>query len=165
MSVSILILAAGKGTRMKSALPKVLHPVAGVPMIERVVRVAGVLKPSAVCVIVGHGGDQVKAHVAVIAPKTGFVVQKSLNGSGGAVKQALAWLKKQIFGKKSERIVPDLAAQPLLPEMAVPSPVPEPEKETIRYERSKVRKNKGIDTLSFPDDLPVKRVEDRKSVV
>ena len=83
----------------------------------------------------------------------------SLEGENLVLKEQLAWLKKQIFGKKSERIVPDLAAQPLLPEMAVPSPVPEPEKETIRYERSKVRKNKGIDTLSFPDDLPVKRVE------
>jgi bifunctional UDP-N-acetylglucosamine pyrophosphorylase / glucosamine-1-phosphate N-acetyltransferase len=93
--ISILILAAGKGTRMKSALPKVLHPVAGVPMVERVVRAAERLKPASVCVIVGHGGEEVRSHVRGASPRAAFAVQKILNGSGGAVRQALAWLKRQ----------------------------------------------------------------------
>src|SRR3954468_6418828 len=90
-----LILAAGKGTRMKSSLPKVLHPVAGVPMVERVVRALSPLKPASSCVVIGHGADQVRRHVLGVAPKTAFAVQKILNGSGGAVRQALGWLKKQ----------------------------------------------------------------------
>jgi bifunctional UDP-N-acetylglucosamine pyrophosphorylase/glucosamine-1-phosphate N-acetyltransferase len=94
-STSILILAAGKGTRMKSNLPKVLHAVGGVPMVERVVRAAERLKPTGLCVIVGHGGDQVRGHVRSFSPKADFAVQKILNGSGGAVRQALAWLKRQ----------------------------------------------------------------------
>ena len=94
-SISVLILAAGKGTRMKSALPKVMHPVAGVPMVERVLRALAPLKPTSTCVIIGHGAELVKTHVAGVDGKTAFAVQKVLNGSGGAVRQALAWLRKQ----------------------------------------------------------------------
>jgi len=94
-SISILILAAGKGTRMKSSLPKVLHRVGGVPMVERVVRAGDAMKASSLCVIVGHGGSAVSAHVKGVSPKAAFAEQKVLNGSGGAVRQALAWLKKQ----------------------------------------------------------------------
>ena len=76
------------------------------------------------------------------------------------LKEQLAWFKKQIFGQKSERIVADLATQPLLPEIATAdSHAKEPEKEKISYERIKRPRNCGGDTISFPDDLPVKRVE------
>lgn len=76
------------------------------------------------------------------------------------LKEQLAWFKKQIFGQKSERIVADLDTQPFLPEIATADPqAKEPEKVKISYERNKVQKNKGCDTISFPDDLPVKRVE------
>lgn len=94
-NVSVLILAAGKGTRMKSALPKVLHPVAGMPMVERVTRSLAPLKPASTCVIIGHGAGAVRAHVAAVSPRTSFAVQKVLNGSGGAVRQALSWLRRQ----------------------------------------------------------------------
>jgi transposase len=84
----------------------------------------------------------------------------SLEGENFLLKEQLAWLKKQIFGQKSERIVADLDTQPLLPEIATADPqVKEPEKEKISYERIKRSKNKGCDTISFPEDLPVKRVE------
>ena len=84
----------------------------------------------------------------------------SLEGELSTLKEQLAWLKKQIFGQKSERIVADLDRQPLLPDLAIIDPqAKEPEKETISYERNKVRKNKGSDTISWPSDLPVKRVE------
>ena len=56
----ILILAAGKGTRMKSALPKVLHPVAGAPMIDYVLRTAAALSPASRTIVVGHGADRVR---------------------------------------------------------------------------------------------------------
>jgi len=93
--LSILILAAGKGVRMKSSTPKVLHPVGGVPMIARVLRTVSSVKPKSVCVIVGHGGDEVRTYIRSGWPETVFVTQKVLNGSGGAVRQALSWLKKQ----------------------------------------------------------------------
>jgi len=84
----------------------------------------------------------------------------TLQGKISLLEEQLAWFKKQIFGQKSERIVADLNTQPLLPELVIADPQSkEPEKEKISYERNKVKKNKGCDTISFPDDLPVKRVE------
>jgi len=84
----------------------------------------------------------------------------SLEGELSVLKEQLVWLKKQIFGQKSERIVADLDSQPLLPEIAIINPpAKEPDKEKISYERNKVRKNKGCDTISYPDNLQVKRVD------
>ncbi len=82
-----------------------------------------------------------------------------LEGELGVLKEQLAWLKKQIFGVKSERFI-DLESQPLLDFGSVsPSPQPEPEKQEIRYNRKKPSKNRGSDTIAFPDNLPVRRVE------
>ena len=76
------------------------------------------------------------------------------------LKEQLAWFKKQIFGQKSERIVADLETQPLLPEIATADlQAKEPEKEKISYERSRRQKNRGVDTISFPDDLPDPDIE------
>ncbi len=94
-SISVLILAAGKGTRMKSDLPKVLHKVGGVPMVERVVRTVQAFRPSSVCVVVGHGGERVKESLLKNFPNVKFAQQKVQDGSGGAVRQALAWLRSQ----------------------------------------------------------------------
>ena len=58
--IHVVILAAGKGTRMKSQAPKVLHQIAGLSLIERVVRTAGALSPLSTTIVVGHGGDEVK---------------------------------------------------------------------------------------------------------
>lgn len=85
----------------------------------------------------------------------------ALEGELFILKEQLDWLKRQIFGSKSERIVADLDQQPLLPELILGAPVPvaEPEKEEIVYKRKKSAKNRGRDTISFPDDLPVERIE------
>ena len=56
----VVILAAGKGTRMKSALPKVLHRVGGLPMIEHVIRTAAALSPRSVTVVIGHQSEALK---------------------------------------------------------------------------------------------------------
>lgn len=83
----------------------------------------------------------------------------TLKGEVFILKEQLAWLKKQVFGQKRD-LFSDLSMQPLLPEIVATAPqIKEPEKEKISYERNKARKNKGVDTISFPDDLPVKRVE------
>ncbi len=84
----------------------------------------------------------------------------TLEGEVNLLKEQLSWLKKQIFGQKSERIVADLHIQPLLPEIGAVEPqATEPEIEKISYDRAKRPRKTGFDTISFPDDLPVKRVE------
>jgi transposase len=76
------------------------------------------------------------------------------------VKEQLTWLKRQIFGAKSERIVADLDTQPLLLDFDFGNKgqEKEPEKQEIHYNRNKPSKNRGSDTISFPDDLPVERI-------
>ena len=64
MNIHVVILAAGKGTRMKSARPKVLHRVAGQPMIEHVLATAAALAPQSTTVVVGHQADALKAALA-----------------------------------------------------------------------------------------------------
>ena len=55
--IHVVVLAAGQGTRMKSRLPKVLHPLAGKPLIEHVLKAAEAISPSTVTLIVGHAAD------------------------------------------------------------------------------------------------------------
>ena len=87
MSLDIVILAAGQGTRMRSALPKVLHPVAGQSMLGHVIDTARGLKPKAIHVVIGHGAEQVRERLA--ADDLNFVVQAEQLGTGHAVAQAL----------------------------------------------------------------------------
>ncbi len=87
MSVEVIILAAGQGTRMKSALPKVLHTMAGLPLLEHVVRTALALAPRAIHVVVGHGADQVRQ--ALGDYELDWVTQEHQLGTGHAVMQAL----------------------------------------------------------------------------
>ncbi|MHA7918436.1 NTP transferase domain-containing protein, partial [Alloalcanivorax xenomutans] len=63
MNLAVVILAAGKGTRMKSALPKVLHGIAGRPMVQHVVDAAAALDPLNTVVVYGHGGEKVREAV------------------------------------------------------------------------------------------------------
>ena len=60
MAVNVVILAAGQGKRMHSQRPKVLHQLAGRALLEHVIDAASALAPERVCVVVGHGGDQVR---------------------------------------------------------------------------------------------------------
>ncbi|CAG9234251.1 bifunctional UDP-N-acetylglucosamine diphosphorylase/glucosamine-1-phosphate N-acetyltransferase GlmU [Burkholderia vietnamiensis] len=88
--MNIVILAAGTGKRMRSALPKVLHPLAGRPLLSHVIATARTLQPSRLAVVVGHGAEQVQA--AVAAPDVQFAVQAEQLGTGHAVRQALPLL-------------------------------------------------------------------------
>lgn len=87
MSLDIVILAAGQGTRMRSALPKVLHPVAGQSMLAHVIDTARQLQPESIQVVIGHGADAVRQTVA--ADDLQFVLQTEQLGTGHAVAQAL----------------------------------------------------------------------------
>ncbi|MDA1306292.1 MAG: bifunctional UDP-N-acetylglucosamine diphosphorylase/glucosamine-1-phosphate N-acetyltransferase GlmU [Acidobacteria bacterium] len=88
----VVILAAGKGTRMKSTLPKVLHPLAGRPLIEHVLRTVDQLKVASTTLVIGHGGDQVRSALAG-RPDLQFVVQSPQLGTGHALLQAEPVLK------------------------------------------------------------------------
>jgi len=88
--LTIVILAAGKGTRMNSDLPKVLHPLAGKPLISHVLAAADQLKPQRICVVYGHGGEALP--VAIGGRDLTWVRQEPQLGTGHAVQQAMPYL-------------------------------------------------------------------------
>ncbi len=90
VACSVVILAAGQGTRMRSDLPKVLHLVGGKPLLAHVVDTATQLGAARVCVVYGHGGDRVRAALSHL-PIT-WVEQAEQLGTGHAVAQALPHL-------------------------------------------------------------------------
>ena len=83
----VVILAAGQGTRMKSSLPKVLHPIAGRPMIERVLDTANAVNPTTITLIVGHRADLVRDRL-VKAQNLQFALQEPQLGTAHALQQA-----------------------------------------------------------------------------
>ena len=88
--MNIVILAAGAGKRMRSALPKVLHPVAGLPLLSHVIETARSLEPARIVVVIGHGAQAVRERVA--ADDIQFATQDRQLGTGHAVQQALPLL-------------------------------------------------------------------------
>lgn len=87
MSTTVIILAAGKGTRMRSSLPKVLQPLAGRPLLDHVIDTAKKLNADNIITIYGHGGEQVQA--AFTAQKIKWVEQSEQLGTGHAVQMTL----------------------------------------------------------------------------
>jgi len=92
MPVDIVILAAGQGTRMNSSLPKVLHPIAGRPMLQHVLDAAREFGEVEINVVIGHGSQQVRD--AIKADHLHWVLQEEQLGTGHAVKQALPNLRE-----------------------------------------------------------------------
>ncbi len=88
--VSVVILAAGQGKRMHSALPKVLQTIANKPMLKHVLDAARRLQPQKICVVYGHGGDQVRSTIADL--DLAWAKQEPQLGTGHAVLQALPLL-------------------------------------------------------------------------
>jgi len=89
-ALNIVILAAGKGTRMYSEKPKVLHALAGRPLVQHVLDCATALQPQQVCVVYGHGGEAVPQAMQQYSAK--FVIQEPQLGTGHAVQQAMPHL-------------------------------------------------------------------------
>ncbi len=85
MNLTIIVLAAGKGIRMKSDRPKVLHPLAGRPMVCFVLDAARALEPTGLVVVVGHGADLVRQ---ALGDQISYVTQAQQLGTGHAVQQA-----------------------------------------------------------------------------
>ncbi|GAB3024869.1 bifunctional UDP-N-acetylglucosamine diphosphorylase/glucosamine-1-phosphate N-acetyltransferase GlmU [Bowmanella dokdonensis] len=91
MAFSVVILAAGKGTRMKSSLPKVLHPIAGKPMVQHIIDTVKSLGANSIHLVYGHGGEQLQKAL----PDNGlnWCLQAEQLGTGHAVMQAAPALK------------------------------------------------------------------------
>src|SRR6202008_1533902 len=87
MSLNVIILAAGLGKRMRSRLPKVLHALAGRPLLGHVIETARGLAPQRIVVVYGHGGEEVRE--AMSGPELAFVRQEPQLGTAHAVQQAL----------------------------------------------------------------------------
>ena len=92
MTLAVVILAAGKGTRMKSSMPKVLHPLAHKPLVQHVIDTARSLDPSQIVVVYGHGGDQVRE--VVTDADLFWAEQAEQLGTGHAVQQAMPHIKE-----------------------------------------------------------------------
>ncbi len=85
MSVALIVLAAGQGSRMNSDLPKVLHPIAGAPLVDHALMAGASLDPARSIVVAGHGADQVRA---VLDDEVTVVIQEEQLGTGHAVQMA-----------------------------------------------------------------------------
>lgn len=93
MGLNIVILAAGQGTRMRSSQAKVLHKLAGRPLLSHVIDVARDLSPNKIIVVYGHDGESVRSSLA--ADDIEWIVQEQQLGTGHAVKQALPAIDPQ----------------------------------------------------------------------
>jgi len=92
LDIHVVVLAAGKGTRMKSQLPKVLHRIGGLTIIERVLRTASALFPASITMVVGHGADDVRRSLAK-RNLLHFVTQEQQLGTGHALLQTRSLLE------------------------------------------------------------------------
>ena len=113
---AVVVLAAGQGTRMKSRLPKPLHPVAGRPMIDVVLDAAQGCAPAQLVVVVGHGADQLREHLQGHQRTITFALQEEQLGTGHAVAAAIPFLDPAI-----DDVMVLFHDQPLItPEMVAP---------------------------------------------
>ncbi len=106
MTLAVMILAAGQGTRLKSALPKVLHRLGGQPMVEYALAAARAVTPEPPALVVGHGADAVRA---ALGDRVKYVTQAEQRGTGHAVQQA-----ERILKGRSDQVVVIYADMPLL---------------------------------------------------
>lgn len=92
MGLKVVILAAGKGKRMTSSVPKVMHTIGGKPMLQHVVETAEALEPDAIFVVYGNGGETIRRSMASL--DVTWVEQKQQLGTGHAVQQVLPFLQE-----------------------------------------------------------------------
>ncbi|MFE6333752.1 bifunctional UDP-N-acetylglucosamine diphosphorylase/glucosamine-1-phosphate N-acetyltransferase GlmU [Streptomyces sp. NPDC057798] len=95
---AVVVLAAGEGTRMKSATPKVLHEICGRSLVGHVLAAARELQPENLIVVVGHAREKVTAHLAEVDAEVRTAVQAQQNGTGHAVRMALEELGGTVDG-------------------------------------------------------------------
>jgi bifunctional UDP-N-acetylglucosamine pyrophosphorylase/glucosamine-1-phosphate N-acetyltransferase len=108
-NLTVIVLAAGGGTRMKSKTMKVLHPVAGRSMIGHVLHAVQQTQPDQVVAVVGHQREQVGPHIAEIVPDVMLAVQETQEGTGHAVRVAM-----EACGANSGTVIVTAGDTPLL---------------------------------------------------
>jgi len=146
MTLAVVILAAGKGTRMKSSMPKVLHPLAHKPLVQHVIDTARSLDPSQIVVVYGHGGDQVRE--VVIDADLSWAEQAEQLGTGHAVQQAMPHIKE------ADRV------------LVLYGDVPMTSAETLRELLDQAGKGMGLLTINLDDPSGYGRiVRDDKGAV
>ena len=146
MTLAVVILAAGKGTRMKSSMPKVLHPLAHKPLVQHVIDTARSLDPSQIVVVYGHGGDQVRE--VVIDADLSWAEQAEQLGTGHAVQQAMPHIKE------ADRV------------LVLYGDVPLTSAETLRELLDQAGKGMGLLTINLDDPSGYGRiVRDEKGAV
>ena len=101
MSIALIILAAGKGTRMKSDLPKVLHHIAGAPMLVHAMKSGATLDPAKTIIVAGHGAEQVSDAAKAFDETADVVLQTEQLGTAHAVAQA----KEALFDFDGDALV------------------------------------------------------------
>ena len=138
MPLEIIVLAAGQGKRMRSALPKILHRLAGRPLLAHVLDTVRALAPQRVVVVHGHGAEQVRAEFA--AAEVEWVLQAEQLGTGHAVQQAMP------------RISPDAEV------LIVYADVPLVRTETLRRLVDAAREGMAVLTADVPDAAGYGRV-------
>lgn len=124
MSLSIIILAAGKGTRMKSAKPKVMHPLANKPLLQHVIDTAKQLNPSQLAVVCGSGADEVVPYLEQQGIDT--AIQLEQKGTGHAVEQAKA------FYQDSEQVLVLYGDVPLIEQETLEALINEGDVSTLK---------------------------------
>lgn len=137
--LNVVILAAGQGKRMRSDLPKVLHRLADRPLLGHVIATARSLKPSHICVVYGHGGEQVRAAFAA-DPDLKWAEQKEQLGTGHAVLQALPQI------------------DPALPTLVLYGDVPLTRLATLQWLVHLAGPNLALLTASLPDPTGYGRI-------
>lgn len=153
MNISIVILAAGHGTRMRSGLPKVLHLLAGKPLLQHVVETAQKISDD-VTVIYGHGGDQVKQ--ALHEHQVTWVEQKDRLGTGHAVMQALPQINKD------NRVLVLCGDVPLICEQTLQSLIDRTPKDGFGWLTAHLDEPNGFGRIVRDDDNnPITIVEDK----
>lgn len=109
--INVIVLAAGKGTRMHSDTPKVLHSIAGRSLLQHVLDTANAVSASSIHVVIGHGADQLRS--AMAAQPVNLVVQEPQRGTAHAVQQALPFLERDAIALVLYGDVPLITPQSL----------------------------------------------------
>ena len=154
MSLSIVILAAGKGTRMKSAKPKVMHTLAGKPLLQHVIDTAKTLNPSELVVVCGNGAEIVVPHVEQQGFKT--VMQHEQKGTGHAVEQA------KDFFKSSDQVLVLYGDVPLTHQSTLEALINEGDKDTLKVLTTELDDPTGYGRIVRDDEGNMQCITEQK---
>ncbi|WP_095200030.1 bifunctional UDP-N-acetylglucosamine diphosphorylase/glucosamine-1-phosphate N-acetyltransferase GlmU [Mesorhizobium carmichaelinearum] len=132
-----VILAAGEGTRMKSVLPKVLHQIAGLPMVAHVAKAAEAAGASSEAIVIGHGAEEMRKAVAKFAPKAETFVQEKRLGTAHAVLAA-----REAISRGYDDILVMFGDTPLI------------DAEALTVARSKLAEGAAVVVIGFRPPLP-----------